>query len=336
MSEIPLVSVVVIGRNEGSRLEQCLRSVAAIRNPGGAVEVLYVDSQSTDGSPLRARALGAKVLRVEPARPCAAVGRNAGWKAARAPYVLFLDGDTVLHPDFVRRALCAFHDPTVAVVWGHRRERHPETSLYQRALDLDWIYPPGPSEFCGGDALFRRDVLERTGGFDEGLIAGEEPELCRRIRATGATILHVDLPMTLHDLGIDRGAQWWRRAFRAGHAYEEVSDRFRGTEIPLWERESRHHWRHGSLIAALLASVPIALACRAPAVALAAFAGFAALVLRSAWRARWKSRSIATLALYGLHSQLQHLPIVCGQLAYRIDRRRGRRRRLIEYKGLRQ
>ncbi len=118
----PVLSVVVIGRNEGDRLERCLKSVAAMDPIGGAVEVIYVDSASTDGSAERAAGLGVKVIRVAPERPCAAVGRNAGWKAATAPIMLFLDGDTVLAPGFVVDSLHEFDDPKVAVVSGHRRE----------------------------------------------------------------------------------------------------------------------------------------------------------------------------------------------------------------------
>ncbi len=156
----PVLSVVVIGRNEGERLARCLESVRAMTDPGGPVELIYVDSASTDGSPERAAALGATVMTVRPERPSAALGRNAGWRVAQAPLVLFLDGDTILHPRFVADSLPEFQNPPVTVVWGHRREIHPEASLYNRVLDLDWIYPPGPSEFCGGDALMRREPLE--------------------------------------------------------------------------------------------------------------------------------------------------------------------------------
>ena len=156
----PLLSVVIIGRNEGQRLRRCLDSVAAMRDPGGPVEVIYVDSASTDGSPELARALGARVIGVQPERPSAALGRNAGWRAAHAPYVLFLDGDTILHPDFVVAALPHLAATEVAIVWGHRREIAPNASLFNRVLDLDWIYAPGRTEFCGGDALVRREALE--------------------------------------------------------------------------------------------------------------------------------------------------------------------------------
>src|SRR5580700_7140365 len=111
------LSVVVIGRNEGCRLIRCLESVLAMDRPDGSVEVIYVDSDSTDESVERARQLGAKVIQVNPTRPCAAVGRNAGWRAARAALVLFLDGDTRLAPDFVAASLSEFDDPKVAVVW---------------------------------------------------------------------------------------------------------------------------------------------------------------------------------------------------------------------------
>ncbi len=73
----------------------------------------------------------------------------------------------------------------------------------------------------------RRSVLVEVEGYDPGLSAGEEPELCRRLRARGYRIVHIDAPMTRHDLNMTRFSQYWRRAMRAGYAYAEVSNRFR-------------------------------------------------------------------------------------------------------------
>ena len=334
-SSAPVLSVVVIGRNEGERLVRCLEAVRAMVSPGGPVEVIYVDSASSDDSPERAAALGARVLQVRPERPSAALGRNAGWRVAGAPLVLFLDGDTILDPRFVVDSLPAFADPKVAIVWGHRREIHPEASVFNRVLDLDWIYPPGPSDFCGGDALVRTAVLKEVGGYDETLIAGEEPEMCRRIRAGGYAILHVDRPMTGHDLAMTRWSQYWRRAVRAGHAYAEVSERFRDSGLPFWEGEVRHNRRH----VAILIGLPLVGGCAAlllhswlPLVA--ALLALAALVLRTARRVGWKSPNLGTRLLYGAHSHLQQIPILVGQLGYYRDRAAGRRRDLIEYKGV--
>jgi GT2 family glycosyltransferase len=343
VSAAPRVSVVVIGRNEGVRLSRCLESVRRAQAAAGLrFDLIYVDSDSTDDSRERAARAGAEVLAVRPPRPCAAVGRNAGWRAARGEFVLFLDGDTILDAGFVPAALAALRDPSVAVAWGHRRELDPAQSWYVRALDLDWIYAPGPSEFCGGDALVRRRVLEATGGFDERLIAGEEPELCRRIRAGGFTILHLDVPMTLHDLGVRSLRAYWRRAFRAGHAYAEVARRTREAGHPLWAAEARRNLVHGGTVAgasaALGAGLVAALAAGPQAVAAVAAAtagiaiGGAAVVARTYRRCAWKSSSPATRTLYALHSHAQQLPILAGQLAFHLDRLRGRRRGLIEYR----
>lgn len=330
----PRVSVVVIGRNEGGRLIRCLQSIAVVAQTC-PLEVIYVDSNSSDGSPERAAELGARVLRVNPERPSAATGRNAGWHVARGEFVLFLDGDTQLHPTFVAQALKYFESPEVAIVWGHRRESDVAQSLYVLVLDLDWVYPPGETEFCGGDALMRRAVLETVEGFDASLIAGEEPEMCRRIRAQGFRIVHADLPMTTHDLAITSFAAYWRRAFRAGHAYAEISERFRNSPDPLWLADSRRNLIHGAALLGL-AAVLLLLVLVATPLTLGVAAGLlglaAGVILRSTLRNGWKSREWRTRFFYALHSHFQQIPIFFGQLAQRRDARRGRQRRLIEYK----
>jgi glycosyltransferase involved in cell wall biosynthesis len=326
----PLVSVVVIGRNEGQRLAACLTSIKDVTLP---IELIYVDSNSHDGSPELAESLGATVLRVKPERPCAAIGRNAGWRAATALTILFLDGDTLLHPDFLQHALDAMNDETVAVVWGHRREMYPEQSLYNRALDLDWIYPAGIAEFCGGDALMRRSILEQVDGFSENLIAGEEPELCQRIRALNKIILHIDQPMTRHDLAMNRFSAYWKRAFRAGHAYADVSQRMKNTAFPLWQDECRRNAvRATVLIGLLVAAIVFSIITNMVLAIIGVLVFYALLMVRSAYKARWKDKHPVTLLLYGIHSQFQQIPIACGQLSYWYHRFSNKQQGLIEYK----
>jgi len=328
----PLLSVVIIGRNEGERLERCIQSVQAMNDPPD-MEIIYVDSDSTDGSPERAKALGVKVLVVHPERPAAAIGRNAGWRVAQAPLILFLDGDTILDAEFIKLALSHFDDTRVAVVCGHRREMSPPNSLYQSVLDLDWIMPSGTDTFCGGDVLIRRSVLEEIGGYDPKLIAGEDPEICQRIRAKDYTILRLSHLMTRHDLAIHRWSQYWQRAIRTGHAYAEVSNLLRNTTTPLWQRESRKNWLHASiLIGIFIVGFSISLGLKSLWPFFGSILLFLLLSMRSAWRARWKSKSFLTLFLYGLHSQFQHIPIAVGQWSYYYNRWRGQQRRLIEYK----
>lgn len=328
----PALSIVVIGRNEGERLRACLESIRRVKGVQ-VKELIYVDSNSTDGSPELASQYGAETIVVRPERPTAAIGRNAGWRRATSDLILFLDGDTILHEEFplvAWRAISA--KPAVVAVWGHRREIHPEESTFNRVLDLDWIYPPGPAEFCGGDVLMRRGGLEETGGFDEGLIAGEEPELCRRLRNRGYEILHIDAPMTGHDLQILRWSQYWKRATRAGHAYAEVSERFEKTADPFWMEDRKRNILRGSwwVVSLVVALAGCIIYGALPLVLWICM--LLALSARSAWKARWKGAKAGVLFLYGLHSHLQQIPILVGQVQYQLGKRRNQSRTLIEYK----
>ena len=332
-----LVSAVVIGRNEGERLQRCLDSLAQARwQYDGKVighEVIYVDSNSSDGSVERALHAGATVLGLGNKRPCAAAGRNIGWRAAKAPFILFLDGDTVLHPDFVSQAMATLQAPKLVAAWGHRREIFPQQSLYTRVLDLDWVFAPGRVSYFGGDVLVRREALEQVGGFDDQQVAGEEPELCRRLRERGWEIEHLDTPMTGHDLAVTTLKAYWKRAERAGLAYAQVAERFAQTPDPLWSAESRRNRIHGSALL-LLPVTMLTLLLWWPAAAAAA-AGLGMLFwLRSAWRCRWKCPGQPGLAmLYALHSHVQQVPILWGQWQYRRLRLNKQAPQLMEYKG---
>jgi cellulose synthase/poly-beta-1,6-N-acetylglucosamine synthase-like glycosyltransferase len=215
------MAAVAIGRNEGARLERCLRSLVAC-----GVPVVYVDSASTDGSVELARGLGAVVHELAMDRPfTAARARAEGYARLGEPpkYVMFVDGDCEVEAQWPARA-AAFLDaePGFAVVCGRRRERHPEASPYNRLIDAEWDTPVGEATACGGDAVFRASAYEAVGGFDPAMIAGEEPELCVRLRREGWRVMRLDAPMTIHDAAMTRLSQWWRRAYRSGIGYAQA------------------------------------------------------------------------------------------------------------------
>ena len=76
-------------------------------------------------------------------------------------------------------------DPKLAVVCGRRRERYPNDSIYNRFCDIEWDTPVGSAKWCGGDAMMRVTALREVDGYNDALIAGEAPELCVRLRASG-------------------------------------------------------------------------------------------------------------------------------------------------------
>jgi cellulose synthase/poly-beta-1,6-N-acetylglucosamine synthase-like glycosyltransferase len=329
---LPAIAAVIIGRNEGERLRACLSSVLLMEYPRELVEVVYVDSSSTDPSVELARSMGVSTVLLD-GPTTAARGRNSGWTQTQAPFVLFLDGDTVLDPEFVAKAVARFNDPAIAGVYGNRRESRTADSVYNAIFDLDWNAAEGWSLFFGGDALVRREALEAVGGYNNLLIAGEEPDMCRRIRGLGYRILHIDEPMTLHDLAMDTFDQYWKRSVRTGYAYAEVSAIYAKTDDPLWSGDSRSNairgvfWVGGSVFAVLLS---LMLGSWIPTVMflLAALA----LIVRTAIKARGKTGDAELLAAYSLHSHLQQVPIFFGQLRYRMRRLRGQGSTIIEYK----
>ncbi|MCE9606893.1 MAG: glycosyltransferase [Planctomycetia bacterium] len=213
------IGVVAIGRNEGERLRTCLRSLV-----GRAGAVVYVDSGSTDGSVALARSLGAEVVELDLALPfTAARARNAGFERLRqvlpaVEFVQFVDGDCEVRSGWLADAIAAFEgQPRWAVVCGRRRERRPEASVFNRLCDIEWDTPVGEASACGGDALMRVVAFVEVGGFDDSLIAGEEPEMCVRMRRHGWTIHRLAAEMTWHDAAMTRLGQWWKRTVRAGH-----------------------------------------------------------------------------------------------------------------------
>jgi len=99
------------------------------------------------------------------------------------------------------------------------REKFRNSNVYMRLCDMDWYQPPGVVDSCGGIATYQRAVFEDSRGFNSTLIAGEEPELCSRIRASGFEILSLDVEMGTHDSGMVSFSQWWTRCVKIGFGY---------------------------------------------------------------------------------------------------------------------
>jgi GT2 family glycosyltransferase len=234
------IGVVAIGRNEGDRLIACLASVKSETN-----NVVYVDSGSTDGSTVAAELSGASVVNLDLTRPfTAARARNEGFMALKAlkpniRFAQFIDGDCILIQGWLDTAIAFIKQrKDVAVVFGRLRERHPTASIYTRFADLEWDIPIGEAAACGGNALMRVEAFEAVGGFRPQLIAGEEPELCVRLRERGWKIWRLNAEMAQHDMAMTRFSQWWVRGVRNGYGTVEVSRLHRASQFAIWRRET--------------------------------------------------------------------------------------------------
>ena len=323
------LTIIAIGRNEGERLKACLRSL-----PQDAT-LIYVDSGSTDDSVAFAEAQGVQVVTLPPgSRFTAALARNAGLAIAASTgggFVQMIDGDCALDPAWLASATAAMRaDPTLAVVFGRRRERFPGRSIYNRLCDIEWDVPVGEARSCGGDALFRLEAIRAANGYDPTLIAGEEPDLCLRLRAAGWRIRRLDAEMTLHDAAITQFGQWWRRTERSGHAFAELAFRHGAKADPHWRRETRSIAAWG--LALPLAVIAAGLAFGWPA-ALLVLAAYPAQMARIAWRKRGEGDEARVAVAQGIFLVIGKIAQAKGLLRYHLGRLTGNRVALMEYKG---
>lgn len=322
------VGAVIIGRNEGERFVRCLDSLVGQVSP-----IVYVDSGSTDGSVEHARNKGVDVVDLDTSVPfTAARARNAGFDRlveldSDVSLVMFVDGDCEVDEGWLPAAVEFLEaDDRYGVVCGRRKERFPDATVYNYLCDVEWNTPVGDAKACGGDAMFRAGAFLAAGGFNPSLIAGEEPELCVRLRAGGWKIRRIDRDMTHHDANVTRFRQWWTRAVRAGHAYAEGAAMHGAPPERHWVRESRRSFAWGL-------ALPLTALLTAP-VTHGASLGLLLLyplnVVRIASRLRKDGTerpwTVATFMMFA------KLPEAQGWLRYHRNHSRGKQSKLIEYK----
>lgn len=322
----PSVGVVVIGRNEGERLKRCLASVRSANSL-----IVYVDSGSDDGSADWARRNAVNVVDLDMNKPfTAARARNAGFElllqlSPNTRLVQFVDGDCELQPGWLDSGEQFLNENSkVAAVCGRLRERHPDRSIYNRLCDLEWQASAGESSSVGGNAMLRSAALQTAGGYREELIAGEEPELCFRLRQTGWRIWRHPAEMALHDAAMTRFSQWWTRAVRSGYALAEGA--------ALHGASSEHYnvrELHRALIWGLALPVVVAVASVFhPASVLLALA-YPLQIARLALRGGASDSSIWWQALFTV---LARFAEARGAVKFWIGRGLNRRATLFEYK----
>jgi len=321
------VGCVIIGRNEGDRLRACLTSLV-----GQAAAVVYVDSGSTDASVALARGLGVTVVELDMAIPfTAARGRNEGFRAlqGRSPslcYIQFVDGDCEVLPGWLdaAREFLESH-PEVAVACGRLRERYPEHSVYNRLCDMEWDTPLGEAKACGGVAMIRATALVEVGCYRSDLIAGEEPELCIRLRLAGWKVWRIDHEMALHDAAMTRFGQWWKRSVRAGHAFAEGACLHGASAERHWVRESRRAWFWG-------AGIPLLILLGVPMFGWGTLALLFLYPLQVVRLGLMGTSSSKDNWLKALFLVLSKFPEFLGQANYWVSKLRSLRVNLIEYK----
>ena len=193
----PAVSVIVPARDAEATLGAALESVLA-QDHGGAVEVIVADGSETSatGDLVRRRFPDVRIV----ANPDGgiAAGLNRALAAARHPVIARCDAGAVLPPGYLARAVATLERTGAVNVGG--RQCPVGTTPFGRAVALATSTPlgAGGARYRVGGAegpvdtvflgVFRRDVLDAAGGWDETLGRNEDYELNWRLRARGGTV----------------------------------------------------------------------------------------------------------------------------------------------------
>ncbi|MCI6373928.1 MAG: glycosyltransferase [Clostridiales bacterium] len=218
-----MISVIVIGKNEGSRLSACLQSVqdalAVLSH-----EIIYVDSCSTDDSLDRAKALGARCFLLAERETTAGLGRFVGAREARGDVLLFLDGDMELCPGFCEKALMEMAATGCNGVCGTREDLYwQDGRLVGRDPNYFRCTQRRECPEFGGALMVTAEALSACGGWSTDTVACEEAELHARLKDAGCRITELPIPMIRHNDAVRDnrgllGAVFSRRRLGEGQA----------------------------------------------------------------------------------------------------------------------
>jgi glycosyltransferase involved in cell wall biosynthesis len=293
------------------RLRALLDSLTA--QQGADFEVIVVDDGSADGTAgalaeHRSR-LDLRVIRHETARGPAAA-RNAGWRAAAAPLVAFVDDDCTASPGWVAALLAAHRRDPRAIVQGRTEEDPGElarSSVFWRSLHIDRLDPLFPT----ANIAYPRALLERIDGFDEGFPRpyGEDTDLAWRAQESGAPAVFAGDAL-IHHAVLQRGVVGLvRDASRFGDVVRVVK------RHPAIRAELRHRvfWRptHERVLGALAGA---ALARRTRGLSLLLAAPYALYYRRL--HGGWPG-TLASLPGYAAVDLAQVLALLRGSARYR-------------------
>ncbi|HEU5070017.1 MAG TPA: glycosyltransferase [Verrucomicrobiae bacterium] len=185
----PRISVVVPTFNRRDSLRQLLESLARQTLPTADYEVVVVSDGSTDGT-------GDLVRRLQVAQPNVTLletrnrgpgaARNAGARAARAPYIAFTDDDCLATPGWLENLLQAFTTTGACVLQGRTTTNPQQITPFTHQVDMEGLDSAVPT--C--NAAYARTVFEQAGGFDESFsfAHNEDADLAWRVMPQGAIV----------------------------------------------------------------------------------------------------------------------------------------------------
>jgi glycosyltransferase involved in cell wall biosynthesis len=200
MDRFPYVSIVVIGYNEASNLNNTFSAIQNMNYPLEKIEIIYVDSDSSDGSVDIARKYTNKIF-IEDRYPSPGRNRNRGLVEAKYDIVHFIDGDVIIDSVYLRNIVHLFEEKNVHAVVGQLDEQRPNIYNIMAALS-NVEKEEGYAQFTSTGATYLKFALMSVNGYDERIRRGQESELGERFRKAGYKIWCTRHKMGSHNFGV--------------------------------------------------------------------------------------------------------------------------------------
>ncbi len=190
----PRVSVIVPCYNSARTIRECLQAICN-QQTAIAFDVTVVDS-STDKTPeIVAREFSSVQLIHLDERRFPGAARNLGLRATRAPYCLMIDSDCIAKPDLIERLMARHEEADYAAVGGSLANGTPGSlsGLIGYLIEFKEFMPSAPQRLeksiPTANLAYRREVLERLGGFDDDMEMAEDILLNWKIYSAGGQLL---------------------------------------------------------------------------------------------------------------------------------------------------
>lgn len=216
---LPPVSLVVIGHNEAPNLINCFQAIRELDYPKEKLEIIYVDSGSTDGSVEIAYEFAEKIVSKPSAWYTAGLARNLGIEESSQAYIHFIDGDIQIDKEYLINAIefLVNHNDIAAVTGFYEETNH---SFWNKILNYrrDDGIPrnEGYTTNTSGGGTYRKAALLAVDGYDERIKKGQESELGARLRQRGYKIWFIPIKQGKHNFDINNTWQMLKRFFGDG------------------------------------------------------------------------------------------------------------------------
>lgn len=192
------LTVVLIGRNEEQFIGGAIESVLAAKDRVPTLEIIFVDSASTDRSVEIARQYPVRILQLKPEWPrCVAAGRYIGYLHSHGKYIFFQDGDSNVESDWLIKAIDFMEaNQEFGAIAGVLDEEYIDAAGNYHGSVPNVFHQDLTKEVCevkhlGGIAFYRRQAMKIAGPVNPHLPTAEDHELCMRIRNSGYKLARI-------------------------------------------------------------------------------------------------------------------------------------------------